>query len=255
VSGAATLPAVSAPFSWKTVREQVWIEAAVGPARAVFTTRNGGVSEGPFRSLNLGILTADDPARVERNRALAAQAAGRDPASFAMGQQVHGARVQVQDRPRSRGRLERVDAQVTTAADVTPLVLVADCVPLVLAARGAVAAVHCGWRGVAAGVVERAVEQVAGLGEGPVAAAVGPCIGPCCYEVGAEVLDRLSARGHRGQGRMLDLAACVADELGRAGVRDVDVAGMCVSCNPGLFFSHRRDGVTGRQGAFAWLAS
>ena len=256
MTGIAALPRVTAPFAWKTAGGLAWIEVAVGSATAVFSTRLGGASEGPFRSLNLGILTDDDPERVSHNRETVTRAAGRDPDSLAMGHQVHGADVQVQEEPRSRGLLVKADAQVTTAAHVTPLVLVADCVPLVLAADGAVAAVHCGWRGVAAGIVPRAVARVAELGTGQVAAAVGPGIGPCCYEVGAEVVEALAGRGLPAAGPMLDLAACVVAELEGAGVNDVHVSGVCVSCNAELFFSHRRDGgVTGRQGALAWLAS
>jgi YfiH family protein len=255
VTHTAALPDVSAPFAWRTSGQLSWIEADVGTARAVFSTRAGGISDGPFDSLNLGILTADDPERVRRNREVLVAAIGRDPDSLAMGQQVHGADVQVQNRPRSRGRLEQVDAQVTTSREVTPLVLVADCVPLVVAAEGAVASVHCGWRGVAAGIVPRAVEKVAGLGRGPVAAVVGPGIGPCCYEVGDEATERLGARGHESRSRMLDLPGIVAAELRRAGVPDVALTGICVSCTEELFFSHRRDrGVTGRQAALAWLA-
>jgi polyphenol oxidase len=233
------------------------MEAPVGAARAAFSTRLGGVSEGPFRSLNLGILTDDDPDRVRSNRSALVQGLSRERDSVAMGHQVHGADVQVREGPPQPGAaLEQVDAQVTSAAGVTPLVLVADCIPLVLSAPGAVAAVHCGWRGVAAGIVPRAVDEVADLGAGPISAAVGPGIGPCCYEVGDEVVERFAAQGHEIQGQMLDLAACVAVELQRAGVDDVAVAGICVSCNDQLFFSHRRDGgVTGRQAALAWLAS
>jgi purine-nucleoside/S-methyl-5'-thioadenosine phosphorylase / adenosine deaminase len=256
VTGTTTLPRVSAPFQWRMSGGLTWIQAAVGSAHAAFSTRIGGVSQGPFRSLNLGILTDDDPDRVRRNRAVLMQRLGRDPGSIAMGQQVHGADVQVQDRPRSSGQLARVDAQVTTSAGLTPLVLVADCVPLALSAPAAVGAVHCGWRGVAAGIVQRAVDEVTKLGGGPVSAAVGPGIGPCCYEVGAEVMERLAARGHQLQGPALDLPACVVAELQRAGVDDIGVAGICVSCNEDLFFSHRRDGgVTGRQAALVWLAS
>jgi copper oxidase (laccase) domain-containing protein len=130
-------------------------------------------------------------------------------------------------------------------------VLVADCVPLVLSGNGAVAAVHCGWRGVAAGIVERAVEKVRALGGDPLSAAIGPAIGPCCYEVGDEVLARFGAAGP-----MLDLTAIVARRLEGAGVAAVAATGICVSCNADLFFSHRRDGgVTGRQGALVWRAS
>ena len=252
----AALPRVSAPFAWRTSGELTWLEASAGHGKAVFSTRVGGFSEGPLASLNLGILTDDDPDRVRRNRAVLAQGLGRDYGSVAMGHQVHGADVQVRDRPQPRAALERVDAQVTTSAEVTPLVLVADCIPLVLSAPGAVAAVHCGWRGVAGGIVQRAAGKVAELGSGPVSAAVGPGIGPCCYEVGTEVIERFIARGHELSSPMLDLPALVVAELQRAGVDDIAVAGICVSCNEELFFSHRRDGgVTGRQAALAWLAS
>ena len=250
------LPRVAAPFEWCADGVLTWLTAEVGPARAAFTTRLGGVSEGPFESLNLGILTADDPDRVRQNRATVAGALQRDPARVVMGHQVHGAGIQV--RVAQHGReLERADAQVTTAAELTPLVLVADCVPLAVAAPGAVAAVHCGWRGVAAGIVSGAVATVRELAGGAdVSAAIGPGIGACCYEVGDQVIERLAARGHRAAGRALDLPAAVASELAWSGVSDVAVAGICVSCNPELFYSHRRDGgVTGRQAGLAWLKS
>jgi YfiH family protein len=256
VTHVATLPRVPAPLAWRTSGELVWIEAARATGKVAFSTRTGGVSEGPFSSLNLGILTDDDPDRVRRNRSLLTQSLDRDLASIAMGHQVHGADLQVRDRLHPGSELERVDGQVTTSPQLTPLVLVADCIPLVLCASGAVAAVHCGWRGVAAGIVPRAVEKVVELGSGPVWAVVGPGIGPCCYDVGPEVVERFAARGHELQGTKLDLAACVGVEVRRAGVDDVTVAGICVSCNEQLFFSHRRDGgVTGRQAALAWLAS
>ncbi len=254
MSRAATLPRVSAPFEWRTSGQVVWLEADLGHAHAAFSTRLGGSSEGPFRSLNLGVLTDDDPDRVRQNRSLLVRALGRAPGSVAMGRQVHGRDMQVRDRV-VPGELEEADAQVTASPDLTPLVLVADCAPLVLCAPGAVAAVHCGWRGVAAGIVPRAVDQVRALGGGPVAAAIGPAIGPCCYEVGAAVLDRFAERGHQLPGPVLDLPGCIATELAWAGI-ETQVAGLCVSCDADLFFSHRRDrGVTGRQAGLAWLAS
>ena len=250
MSRTASLPAVSAPFEWTGVDNLLRLEALLGSARAVFSTRLGGVSEGPYESLNLGVLTDDDEDRVRHNRGLLAQALGRERRSVAMGHQVHGAELQVRNRIAPEEGLSRVDAQVTTSPDLTPLVLVADCVPVIVAAPGAVAAVHCGWRGVAAGILTRAVEQVRELGGGPITAAVGPAIGPCCYEVGPEVLDRFGARGPT-----LDLPGHVKAELRRLDV-DVHVAGLCVSCNPELFFSHRRDGgITGRQAGLAWLGS
>ena len=255
------------PFEWKDEGGLAWLECSLRDARAAFSTRKGGISPGPYESLNLGILTEDDPARVARNRELLAEALGRDPARVAMGWQVHGAGVQVHHEPPAPGRqgfgspgddLASVDAQVTDSADVTPLVLVADCVPVALAAPGAVAMVHCGWRGVAAGIVERAAKAVRRLsGHDEVAAAIGPAIGPCCYEVGPEVSDVFTRNGHSDAlaGRMLDLPHVVRCELEALGVDDIARAGICVSCHPELFFSHRRDGgLTGRQAGLAWLA-
>jgi polyphenol oxidase len=258
---------VTLPFEWRNENGLAWLECSLPDARAAFSTRQGGVSTGPYESLNLGILTEDDPARVARNRELLAGALGRDPARVTMGWQVHGAEVQVHHEPPGPGRqgfgspgddLARVDAQVTDSADVTPLVLVADCVPVALAAPGAVAMVHCGWRGVAAGIVERAVTALCRLADaGEVSAAIGPAIGPCCYEVGPEVSDVFARHGHTDalDGRMLDLPHVVCCELETLGVEDIALAGMCVSCHPDLFFSHRREGgLTGRQAGLAWLA-
>ena len=140
---------------------------------------------------------------------------------------------------------------------MTPLVLVADCVPLALAAPGVVAMAHCGWRGVAAGVVERTVTAMRAVGEGAIHAAIGPAIGKCCYEVGPEVAEVFERNGHEDalEGRMLNLPHVVRCELEALGVDDIACADLCVSCRPDLFFSHRRDGgVTGRQAGLAWLA-
>ena len=205
---------------------------------------------------------------MARNRELLAGALGRDPAHVAMGWQVHGAEVQVHHEPPGPGRqgfgspgddLARVDAQVTDSADVTPLVLVADCVPVALAAPGAVAMVHCGWRGVAAGIVERAVTAVRRLADaGRGARCDRPGDRACCYEVGPEVSEVFARNGHADalDGRMLDLPHVVRARArgARRGGRRRSPA-ICVSCHPELFFSHRRDGgLTGRQAGLAWLA-
>jgi polyphenol oxidase len=261
-------PQVDAPFRWREQDGLSWLECPLPGARAAFSTRAGGVSEGPYESLNLGILTDDDPGCVARNRERLTATLGRNPAAVAMGWQVHAADFQVHHEPPEPGRqgfgspgddLARVDAQVTDSEDVTPLVLVADCVPLALTTSGAVAMVHCGWRGVAAGIVERAVTAVRQLGAGrEVSAAIGPGIGPCCYEVGSEVADAFARNGHTDalDGRMLDLPRVVRSELAALEVADVAMAGICVSCHPQLFFSHRRDGgLTGRQAGLAWLVS
>lgn len=225
------------------------IEADLPGARVAFSTRRGGVSEGPYESLNLGILTDDDRARVERNRALLAQAAGVDPTAVAMGLQVHGTELQEWNGPPQGAQLRKVDGHLTAKADVALLVLVADCLPVALAGAGGVAMVHCGWRGLAGGILERAV---AWFDEAP-AAVVGPGIARCCYEVGDEVRDRFDARF--ADGRTLDLRAVAAHLLREAGVRHVEHVDLCTSCREDLFFSHRRDdGVTGRQGGLVWRA-
>jgi purine-nucleoside/S-methyl-5'-thioadenosine phosphorylase / adenosine deaminase len=208
-------------------------------ATALFTTRLGGVSEGPYASLNLGPWTDDDPARVAANRERVRALAGVE--RLAHGHQVHGARVVV-----NADAVDDADGQVTTRSGVGAVVLVADCLPVALAAPGAVAMLHAGWRGLAAGVLEAGVGA---LGGGPVAAVIGPGIGPCCYEVGDEVRAALGTSG-----RTLDLKAIARARLAAAGVAAVHDCGLCVSCD-GRFFSHRRDrGITGRQAGIAWLS-
>jgi YfiH family protein len=261
------VPEVAEPFSWEERSGVPCLEAGLPGARAAFTTRVGGVSDGPYRSLNLGILTDDDRARVMRNRERVVESLGRDSEGVAMGLQVHGARVEVRERTGGGSAyshpgtaLQEADAQVTGSPEVTPLVLVADCVPLVLAGPGAVGAVHCGWRGVLAGVVERAVEAVGRLArQQQISAAIGPGIAACCYEVGEDVRRAFRDAGHGDDvlpaGR-LELAVAVRRTLERLGVpaHRIATAGLCTSCHPELFFSHRRDGgVTGRQGGLAWL--
>ena len=250
-----------APFAWREDDGMAWLEAKVGSATAVFSTRLGGVSDGAYRSLNLGVLTDDDRDRVLENRRALANALGRDCDSIVMGRQVHGTDVQVRRAaPRPGAPLREADGQVTTAPDLTPLVLVADCVPLVLFAPGAVAAVHCGWRGIAAGIVERAVTTVRERSPEGMSAVLGPGIGPCCYEVGDDVRSAFRER-ELGDGVLvdsrLDLPRAIRRELEELGVAAgrIHACDLCTSCNPELFFSHRRDGsVTGRQAGLAWLS-
>ena len=211
-----------------------------------FSTRRGGVSEGPYESLNLGILTDDERERVERNRDLLADLAGIGTRAIAMGWQVHGTDVKEWDAPPD-GDLEKVDGHVTARDDLALLVIVADCLPVALAGGDRVAMVHCGWRGLAGGVLANAV---AGFDEPPTAA-VGPGIGSCCYEVGDEVRREFDARFATGS--MLDLRAVADDRLRAAGVEQIEHVDLCTSCREDLFFSHRRDGgVTGRQGGLVW---
>jgi len=226
-------------------------------AKVVFSTREGGVSEGPYRSLNLGILTEDAPERVRENRAVLAGAAGLDPGQVAMGWQVHGTELlEWGDTPENGGfgapgaELPRVDGHLTSRSGVGLLVLVADCLPVALAGGDRLAMVHCGWRGLAGGILERALEHF----EEPPAAAIGPGIGPCCYEVGDEVLEAFTGLDGVADGRMLDLPAIARRKLEAAGVSRVEQVDLCTSCRDDLFFSHRRDrGVTGRQAGLAWI--
>jgi YfiH family protein len=139
---------------------------------------------------------------------------------------------------------------VTSVGELGLMVLVADCVPVALVGHGCAAMLHCGWRPLADGLVERAL----GRFEEPPAAAIGPGIGACCYEVGEEVLERFADLEGVADGRMLDLAAVVRRKLEARGVTRIEHVDLCTSCNPELFFSHRRDnGVTGRQAGIAWL--
>jgi YfiH family protein len=264
----AVVAQVASPFEWHTEGGLPRIEISLPDAKAVFSTRLGGISTGAYAELNLGILTDDDPALVQRNRDQLAEAIGRAPDRFAMGRQVHGSLVQVHVKPPKRSAyaargtdLAEADAQLTTSPEVTPLVLVADCLPLVLSAPGAVTAVHCGWRGIAAGIVSNALQSLCELGDtggARIAAALGPGIGPCCYEVGADVKDAFTVRGlaEALDGGRLDLARAIRLELERGGVEAISDLGLCTSCNRELFFSHRRDGgVTGRQAGLTWLTA
>jgi polyphenol oxidase len=226
-------------------------------AEVLFSTRRGGFSEGPFQSLNLGLLTGDDRETVIRNRKQLAADAGVDSRKVAMGWQVHGTDIKQWEGPDSdtafldpQGGHLKVDGHLTRQPGIAPLVLVADCLPVAIAGGGAVAMLHCGWRGLAGGLIGKAAARME-----PGAAAIGPGIGPCCYEVGDEVVDAFVAYEGVADGRMLNLRAIAEQQLRAAGIERVEHVDHCTSCHPELFFSHRRDnGVTGRQGGMAWLS-
>jgi YfiH family protein len=221
-------------------------------ATVTFTTRRGGVSEGPYESLNLGFLTDDEPDHVRANRRIAARMAGVEAEQITMGWQVHGA--DIRDWTGSApdpgyadpgGRdLDKLDGHITRDAGIGLIVMVADCYPVALSDGEQVAVLHCGWRPLAGGIVEKAL----GRFDSTPAAAVGPGIGGCCYEVGEEVLEAFADVDGAADGRMLDLRRVIAAKLAGAGVTDVQHDDHCTSCEPELYFSHRRDnGVTGRQ--------
>jgi hypothetical protein len=211
-----------------------------------FSTRRGGVSGGPFESLNLGKLTLDDAENVEENRRRLCDAIGVEPGRLTFNRQQHSA---VVHRAAAGRRGTDGDGVWSDEPGVPMLAFTADCVPLAVvgAAPRALALLHVGWRGLLEGIVG---EGVRALGSAE-RAAVGPAIGPCCYEVGDEVTAPFRERFGDDVlvGRNLDLWAATERALRDAGVDEVNRFDLCTSCNAELFFSHRRDnGVTGRQG-------
>ncbi|MDX6601488.1 MAG: purine-nucleoside/S-methyl-5-thioadenosine phosphorylase / adenosine deaminase [Solirubrobacterales bacterium] len=254
-------------MEWREAGGVRWQEARMPGATAAFTTRVGGVSEPPFDELNLGIFTDDGRDAVVENRRHLAAALGFTPDRVAIAHQVHGAELIAHassslrcsfassegdkaQRGKGEGGIPDADGHVVAEAGVAALVFVADCVPVTLAGPGGAAILHCGWRGLAAGIIARGVEAI-----GASDAAIGPSIGPCCYEVGEDVLDAFAGLGDGiASGRMLDLSEVARRLLREQGVERVETSGLCTSCEPGLFFSHRRDaGRTGRQAGLVWL--
>jgi YfiH family protein len=232
---------------------------APGPYRVAFSTRLGGVSEGPFSSLNLGLSTDDEPGHVLENRRRLASAVGADPARATMAWQQHGARV---ERATPVGMLTagtpfpRCDGLWSDEPGQGLALVTADCLPIALCrteGQPALAVLHAGWRGLLAGIVPAAMRV---LGPGGKAAAVGPGIGPCCYEVGDDVAGPFRAAFGEdvvADGR-LDLWTAAERALRAAGCDCVSRVDACTACTPERFFSHRRDaGTTGRQGVIAYV--
>lgn len=233
-----------------------WLEADLPGAAVRFTTRIGGVSEGTFESLNLGVLTDDERDAVVENRRRLAEALEIDGRRMAMGLQVHGSEIAVHGPgPVAPHYLDpgdpliEVDGHITAEPDLPMLILVADCLPVALAGSGGLAMLHCGWRGLAGTIVEDAAERV-----GATHAVVGPGIGPCCFEVGEEVFDTFAGLGGGMRtGDNLDLWEVARRKLNGVGIDEVEITGICTYCDSRRFFSHRRDrGVTGRQAGIAW---
>ena len=225
---------------------------APGPYVAAFSTRVGGVSAPPFDTLNLGRLTGDLPENVAENRTRLCAEVGAEADKLCFGRQVHGGRVR-----RAEGQGKPGDGVWTDEQARPLLVFTADCVPVALARMNgrtpAIAALHVGWRGLLAGIVACGA---AALGRGRLTAAIGPAIGPCCYEVGTNVSEPFRARFGAGVVRdgKLDLWSATEHALRTAGAVQVTRLDLCTACSPDLFFSHRRDGErTGRQGLVAYV--
>jgi len=239
------------------------------------STRHGGVSTGPWASLNLGGACGDAPDAVHTNRQRFAQALGAQPVWL---RQVHGTHVlrldAVSAQTSTQTSLPPADAAWTTAPGIACTVLVADCLPVLLTTRDgrAVAAAHAGWRGLAAGVLQAtvaAMQQGAGIRPGELLAWLGPCIGPTAFEVGADVLDAFGrpadilsdtwfVQRPRPDGSLrwlCDLPALAAQQLRHAGVplEAITQAGRFTVAESSDFFSFRRDGITGRLAVAIWL--
>jgi hypothetical protein len=232
-----------------------------------FCTRQGGVSEGSFASLNVSAREGDGNDRVRRNFEMIASAFGITVSQFLLLHQVHRDGIWVVDGPgplSSQDPPPECDAVVTDRPGVALCIKTADCVPIFLAdpVRRVIGAVHAGWKGTAMQIVEKAVGKMArqfGGRPADLVALIGPAIGPCCYEVDAAVYQAMSddpARdaffsAGRGSGKwMLDLFQANRLQLIRSGVppQGIRQAGFCTACHPGLFFSHRaQGGNTGRQ--------
>jgi YfiH family protein len=215
--------------------------ALPGVGQALFTARADG---------NLSTLRGPghERGRLERERLREDLGLERLCAS----RQVHGTTVQRVDGAGGEPPEPEADGHATGVRDLGMMVLVADCLPVVLGSDEAVAALHVGWRGLAAGVLEEGVRALRDLGAGEISALIGPGAGVCCYEVGEEVHEALGG-AHR-EGARVDLKAIAGDRLRGVGVAEVSDLKLCTICDR-RFFSHRREGDrAGRQAGVAWLS-
>jgi polyphenol oxidase len=247
----------------------LWPEHWPAGTGALMTTRAGGVSAAPFDTLNLR-AQSDEPAEliaVAENRRRFGATLGAAPVFL---EQVHGTRV-VRLTPEHVGSdrpTERADAAITTAPGIACTVLVADCLPVLFATRDgkAVGAAHAGWRGLAGGVLEATVDAIRAAARVPAAdivAWLGASIGPTAFEVGADVLEafndhegrHFAAAPSQGGVRkwMADLPALAQGRLRRLGLTDIAGCGLCTVNDASRFFSYRRDRLTGRLAAAAWI--
>jgi YfiH family protein len=237
--------------------------SAPGFVTHAFCTRRGGVSTGPYSSLNLGLLAGDRVEDVRRNQTLVEEAFGIPDGRLILMRQVHGDRIRVLDGdgPLPEG-LPECDGLITGRPEVALGIRTADCVPLFFVdrVRRVIGAAHAGWRGTARGIAAAMVETLAGRFSSrreDLLAVIGPAIGPCCYQVDAPVFAAFSAmpgaglffRPCREKDRwMVDLALANRLQIGEAGVpsENIFASGLCTACRQDLFFSHRAGG--GRSG-------
>lgn len=252
---------------------QLWRFKLAPPGINVyFTGRHGGVSNPPYDSLNLGFHVGDDPGLVKQNRAILSSMLGLDPARITSPRQRHTDVVAVLDRQRYVGAgssgmkswFDPCDGLLTEMKEVPLLLHFADCVPVALAGIAAggpvVGLLHAGRKGLVAGIIKSGVDLMRrrfSLAPQSIVAAIGPAIGACCYEVDKTIASEFSRRFGNGvlaKENHLDLAAAAETDLTAAGLlpENIHVLELCTSCDAN-FYSYRRDGVTGRQGAIAWI--
>ena len=227
--------------------------------RAAFTTRRGGVSAAPWDSLNLGTHVADQPAHVAANRARVREQLGLS-AEPAWLNQVHG--VEVADLDAAEPGVVTADAAVTSGAGRACVIMVADCLPVLFASRDGrrIGAAHAGWRGLAAGVLEKTVAAL-GVAPGELLAWLGPSISREHFEVGGEVRDAFVAADAAAPAEFVpnpggrwqaDLPGLARRRLTALGVTAVRGGSWCTFADRERFFSHRRDGKGGRMAALIW---
>ncbi len=265
------------PFTLSRKGEVSWFESPILAGydfiTHAFCTREGGVSRGPFAALNLSFNEGDDDDAVERNRSLLAETFDIPKGCFRTVRQVHGDRIVTLDADSAKGdggESPAADGIITTLPGWGVAVRTADCVPILYAdvRQRVVGVVHAGWKGTAKAIASRAEEVLVedhGCRLSDIRVAIGPAIGPCCYEVdetvhaavpGYQSDRRVFTAGVREGRWMFDLAAANRLQLTAAGIGEdhIDAAGLCTSCNGHLFFSHRGDGGrTGRQLSFIML--
>ncbi len=215
-------------MEWRRAGNVEWLEAHLPGARVAFSTRSAG--------------------SVKESLSPLAAALGLAPDRIATARQVHGTELAFHDK--ALRSVPEADGHVTAEPGLPLLVYAADCLPVALAGPAGVAMLHCGWRGLAGGIVANGVEAV-----GATDAAIGPGIGSCCYEVGEETLASFADLGDGvAAGPMLDLPEVARRLLRKAGVERIESAGLCTSCEPERFFSHRREAKhAGRQAGVVWL--
>jgi YfiH family protein len=226
--------------------------------KSLQTTRHGGISTAPYDTLNLGLHVGDDPVRVNRNRQMLEPLMPSEPVWL---EQVHGITVA---NAGAASCLPQADACISRHRGAVCVVMTADCLPLLLCdeAGSVVAAVHAGWKGLAAGVIEAGVNAME-VAPQKLLAWLGPAIGSEAFEVGAEVRTAFMAHNakaadaftlHGDQGKFhADIYKLARQRLNALGVTRISGGTFCTYHQKEKFFSYRRDGITGRMGTFVWL--